>query len=76
MFTAKLFFSKDSNARNIYTHVEEVEGRSQKLAQIICTELVNPMSSKFQVQSNIDRLLKLGLAEKVRQSHIIFFLFP
>ncbi|KAI9344811.1 hypothetical protein DFJ73DRAFT_839749 [Zopfochytrium polystomum] len=44
-----------------------VEARAQKLAHIVCSELVNPMSSKFQIQSNIERLLKLGLAVEARE---------
>lgn len=42
-----------------------VEERTAALAKMITLDLASPVATKKQVQENIDRLLRLGLGDKV-----------
>ena len=42
-----------------------VEERTAALAKMVTVDLASPVSTKKQVQENIDRLLRLGLGDRV-----------
>lgn len=58
--------SHSSDNQRLTLVKQNIEDRINKISNLISLDLANPVSTKKAVQANIDRLLRLGLGEQVR----------
>ncbi|KAL2919873.1 exocyst complex component exo84 [Polyrhizophydium stewartii] len=62
----KILSSVDVDTPRVQALRTSVEKRIETLAKLISLDLASPVSTKSQVQENIDRLLRLGLGDQAR----------
>eukprot|EP00842_Homolaphlyctis_polyrhiza_P006746 jgi/Hompol1/7072/HPOL_005178-RA len=62
----RILSNVDNETSRIQTLRASVEQRTENLAKLISMDLASPVSTKPQVQENIDRLLRLGLGDQAR----------
>ena len=66
---------KVEDSQKVRSYRKTLDEKIASLANSICSELSDPLLIKSQVRSNINRLLRLNMAEKVRSMDIFISLF-
>ncbi|EGF80061.1 hypothetical protein BATDEDRAFT_88866 [Batrachochytrium dendrobatidis JAM81] len=64
--TRKILSGVDIKTPRVQMLRASVENRIEILAKLVTSDLASPVSTKSQVQENIDRLLRLGLGDQAR----------